>query len=496
MTPRSLSVVVAALGAVLGIARTAPAQFLPLDVAELVSASEVVVVASVEEASSRWSDKLIVTDYRLRVEERIAGQVPERISLTQPGGTVGDETHRVSLAVPLDVGARYLLFLDDAAGRVTAATEITGGRQGAVREAPEAPGFDDLVHDVRSFVDGDAPDLAALAAKLAARREPPPKAAGEVDEPAVPPIVFNPLPDSSPFAPYDRELMAYWNVYQPDLFRTQSPTGTWSFGYDVFDMAGFADDAQLQAKLGRTWPNGGSSMTVSRSVNGRAVEADIVLNPAFTWTLDQGEATSPGLVLSFRHVVLMNLAWAWGYHTSLSIEEPRLESAIGIVPQFYRLATLFAEDTEAVRATFGEASLLDGLVSAYGVQAAPVYPLFVASRPVPSSVRRGAGFALPTPIKIETVGTEDLVDPTVAVYLVPHRFSMDGAVLLKRFRVRARVPRATLRHVVLPGTLKVPKKTAPGVYFLAFRLELPGDAHPGNDVAWSPYFVTLTVRAR
>ncbi|HET9767201.1 MAG TPA: hypothetical protein VFS60_10155, partial [Thermoanaerobaculia bacterium] len=102
MTARSLSVVVVgALGAVLGMARTAPAQFLPLDVPELVAASEAVVVASVEEASSRWSGKLIVTDYRLRVEERIVGEVPERISLTQPGGTVGDETHRVSLAVPL-----------------------------------------------------------------------------------------------------------------------------------------------------------------------------------------------------------------------------------------------------------------------------------------------------------------------------------------------------------------------------------------------------------
>ncbi len=491
MRARSLSVVVAALGA-LGIARTAAAQFLPLAVPDLVAASEVVVVASVEEASSRWSGKLIVTDYRLRVEERIVGQVPELISLTQPGGTVGDETHEVSLAVPLDVGARYLLFLDDAAGRVTSTTEITGGWQGAVRDAP---GFDDLVDDVRSFVDGGTADLAALAATIAARREPPQKAAGQVREPAVPPIVFNPLPDSSPFAPYDRELMAYWNVYQPDLFRTQSPTGTWSFGNGVFDMAGFADDAQLQAKLGRTWGNGGSSMTVSRSVNGRTVEADIVLNPAFAWTLDQGEATSPGRVLSFRHSVLMNLAWAWGYHTSLSLEEPRLESAVGIVPQFYRLATLFSEDTAAVRATFGEASVLDGLVSAYSVQASAIYPSFVASRPVPSSVRSGAGFKLATPFKIENVGTEDLVNPTVAVYLVPRRFSMDGAVLMKRFRVRARVPRETLRNVV-PGNLKVPRTTAPGVYYLAFRLELPGDSYPGNDVAWSPYLVTLTVRAR
>ena len=108
-------------------------------------------------------------------------------------------------------------------------------------------------------------------------------------------------------------------------------------------------------------------------------------------------------------------------------------------------------------------------------------------------MKRGGKTVLATPIKIENTGTEDLVDPEVEVYLVPQRFSLDGAVLLKRFRVRASIPRGTLHHVV-PGPVKIPRTVRAGVYYLAFRLRLTGDEYPGNDVAWSPYSVSLTVK--
>jgi hypothetical protein len=492
-TPRA---VVLAVAVSLLVAGRAAAQLLPLTGAQLVAASEHVVVAVVEAANSRWSGRLIVTDYELRVEERLAGKASERVTLTLPGGTVGDETHRTSLDVPLAVGGRYLLFLDDSAGRGPSLMPITGGWQGAVREAA---GFDELVADVRGFLagepfrKGELRQLSAIVASAAATRGLETKVL-EIRDPAVPPIVFNPLPDSSPFAPHDQELMAYWNVYQPDLFRTD-PGGAWHFGNGVFDMAGFPDDAQLQAELGRTWPAGGFAITMGRSQNGRTVEVDIALNPAYRWTLDEAEATSPGSSFSFRHVVLGALGRAWGLHYALPLDEPAPspESAVGVHPQFYRLATLFSSDTEAVRATFGDAPLLDGLISAYGVEPAPLFPVFRATRPVPSSVKRGGKTVLATPIKIENTGTEDLVDPEVEVYLVPQRFSLEGGVLLKRFRVRASIPRGTLHHVA-PGPVKVPRTVRAGVYYLAFRLRLAGDEYPGNDVGWSPSFVSLTVR--
>jgi hypothetical protein len=492
MASRSLSVFVLAVGGALLLPGLAPAQFLPLTGPQLVAASERIVVAVVDGASSRWSGKLIVTDYELRVEDRLAGEAAGRITLTMPGGTVGEETHHTSLSVPLEVGERYLLFLDDAAGGGSSATTITGGWQGAVRESV---GFADVVDEVRGFLAGEHRDLAVIAESAAAGWQSATKIL-EIRDPAIAPIVFNPLPDSSPFAGYDRELMAYWNVYQPDLFRAASPTGTWHWGDGVFDMAGFADDARLQAELGQTWPTGGYAITGRRVRDGHTIEVDIVLNPAYPWTLDEAEATRPDFPFSFRHVVLGALGKAWGLTFLLPFDpgDEAEESAVGITPQAYRLATLFSSDTEAVRAAFGDAPLLDGLISAYGVEPAPIYPIFLPSKPIPSSVRRG-GKLLLTPIKIENTGTQNLVDPDVEIYLVPQRFSLDGAVLLKRFRVRANIPRGDLRHVV-PGTVKVPRTVPPGVYYLAFRLRIAGDEYAGNDVAWSPYYVSLTVKAR
>ena len=55
-------------------------------------------------------------------------------------------------------------------------------------------------------------------------------------EPAVPPVVVNPLMDAD-FAPWDQYQMAYWNRYRKDLFRVSAaPSATWSYGNGVSDM--------------------------------------------------------------------------------------------------------------------------------------------------------------------------------------------------------------------------------------------------------------------
>src|SRR3954465_723731 len=62
-----------------------------MNVPELAAASPHVVVAVVESRETRWNPQhtLLVTDYTLRVEDRLRGQAPERISFIIPGGTLG-----------------------------------------------------------------------------------------------------------------------------------------------------------------------------------------------------------------------------------------------------------------------------------------------------------------------------------------------------------------------------------------------------------------------
>src|SRR5262245_17686936 len=84
---------VAVLIAILA-ARATSAHMLPLADRQLTAGSTDVVLAMVEDARSRWTaaGSLIVTDYSLRIEERVKGAAPELLTLTIPGGTVGGET--------------------------------------------------------------------------------------------------------------------------------------------------------------------------------------------------------------------------------------------------------------------------------------------------------------------------------------------------------------------------------------------------------------------
>jgi hypothetical protein len=469
MNTRRLFTVPLAVAALLAAAPLA-AHFVPLTPAELVERSERIVVATVQEQSSRWKGNWIYTDTLLRVEDRLRGESPERFTISQLGGSIGDETQGTSLSVPLEPGERYLLFLAD----LDRPAPIVGGRQGAVRDIS---GFSGIVEEVRAYLRGESPDLRAIAA-----------AAEEglntihdrfvLRELAVPPIVFSPLPEDSPFSPHDQHQMAYWNAYHPDLFRVGPPTGLWSFGNGVFEI-GFPDSLG-----GSGWPRGGTSAIVWRTRDGHIVEADIALNPAVPWTLDDDEATRPNGPHSFRESILGLLGKAWGLSFSFFQAQ---DSVLTLKPKELRLANLFADDTAAVRAAFGGTPIRDGLISSY-------YG-FILSRPSVPVVRRGGSFKLMSPIKIENPGTEALINPQVEVYLVPRRFSMEKAVSLRRVRVQGTIPAGAVQRVVI-GQVPVPRTVRPGVYYLAFRLLAAGDELPANDFAWSNYNVTLTVKAR
>lgn len=463
------------------------AHVIPLTAREQIEVSEHVVVAVVEAASPRWSGRLIVTDYDLRIEDSLRGGTPERIRVTLPGGTIGGETHGTCLALPLETGSRYLLFLGDLDR--PGLSPLVGGALSGIREGA---GFDAAVDSVRDFLAGGPGDLRALAdaAEEGLRQAREEFTLGNL---AIPPVVVSPLPESSPFSPHDQEQMAYWNVYQPDLFRVGAPAVTWDFGNGVSEIAGFPDSGKLQAEFGQSWPNGAISFTSWRVENGRTVEVDIALNPAQRWTLDEVEATRPGGPFSFRRVILSDLGTAWGMRIAFNFRPRDRESILTLSLDPHNAAALFSDDTAAVRAAFGEAPIRDGLISAYSIEPFPLAPLRIPIRLSPASVRRGAGFKVINPIKIENTGTESLANPRVEVYLVPQRFSLEGAVKVKQLRVRATIAPSAIRNVDV-GRITVPA-LPPGVYFLAFHLRATGDEYPGNDTAWSAHNVSLTVKA-
>jgi hypothetical protein len=370
----------------------------------------------------------------------------------------------------------------------------------------------DFIRSVRRLA-GDAQALSETAdasgstAPVWPVRRPPATADGETARPetrakavvryaAIPPVVFNTLLTGTPFEGVDQQEMAKWNRYATGLFQIPpAPAATWFFGNGVSEIAGFPDDAELQRGFGRGWGRGAVTMAAWRAEDGHVVENDIAFNPAFSWSLDDAETSVLGGPLPFRDYLLGELAYSWGDEGEWDpfdfIDFPAIvsrDSVTNIRFQSYQHAVLFGDDAEAVRSAFPGTTLRDGLISSYTVTPNELNPFYEDAFPSVSTVRRGGHFLM-GPVKIENPGTVTLVNPVVEVYLVPRRFSLDGAILLKRSTFRLSLASGAAQDLN-PGKIAVPGKTAPGTYYFAFVLRDPKDVYQDNNTAWG---VRLTV---
>ncbi|MFP5287443.1 MAG: hypothetical protein ACLGI9_17025 [Thermoanaerobaculia bacterium] len=475
----------------------------------LAAASPNVVVAVVEGREVRWNDtrNLLMTDYTLRVEERLRGETSERLTLTMPGGTLGDIADDVCTAVHLEPGARYLLFLGDLDR--PSLSPIVGARQGVFRDRA---GFGEVVAAARALVEKTplAPRLAIQEdASLPAKAWKPAASGGmgsvrapfDYVQPAQRPILVDPLPAGSPFSPVDQHQLAYWNVYAGDLFRVSAnPSDTWAFANEVFEIAGFPNDEQMKEQFKVTWGDIGENVlgvAFVRRRNGAVVEADVALNPARAWTLDPIVATTRGGAYSFKEVITHEIGHMWGLKHPFELQDAWWDSVMQYKSKVFYLGTIYADDAMAVRSAFPPGvSIRDGLVSSYVTfWESPEAELatYVPAVPRSTSAKAGAGFSLNGPIKIENVGTVPLANPKVEVYLVPKRFSFEGAVLVKRVRVQGTLKPGATRQVNV-GKITIPAKVPPGTYWLGYFLRDSKDRYQANNGAWSNQDVTLTVK--
>lgn len=476
---------------------------------ELAAASPNVVVAVVEGREVRWNDtrNLLMTDYTLRIEERLRGETPERLTLTMPGGTLGDITDDVCTTVHLEPGARYLLFLGDLDR--PRLSPIVGARQGVFRDRA---GFGEIVAAARTLVEKTplAPRLAIQEdASLPAKAWKPPARGGmgsvrapfDYVQPAQRPIVVDPLPAGSPFSPVDQHQLAYWNVYAGDLFRiAENPSLTWAFANEVFEIAGFPTDEQMKEQFKVTWGDIGENVlgvAFVRRRNGVVVEADAALNPARAWTLDPIVATTRGGAYSFKEVITHEIGHMWGLKHPFERQDAWWDSVMQYKSKVFYLGTIYADDAMAVRSAFPPGvSIRDGLVSSYVTYwEGPDAELatYVPAIPRSANAKAGAGFNLNGPIKIENVGTVPLANPKIEVYLVPKRFTFQGAVLVKRVRVQGTLKPGATRQVNV-GKIKIPASVPPGSYWLGYYLRDSKDRYQANNGAWSNQDVTLTVK--
>jgi hypothetical protein len=85
-----------------------------VDIPELSRTSDVVVRGTVKSISSRWTadHARIVTDVELEVAEALKGAPEKSLTITQPGGVVGDVGQKVSGLASFQTGEEVLVFLE------------------------------------------------------------------------------------------------------------------------------------------------------------------------------------------------------------------------------------------------------------------------------------------------------------------------------------------------------------------------------------------------
>jgi hypothetical protein len=517
---------------------------------EKIAASKHIVVATVTGSAARWNARhsLIVTDYALRIEDRLKGAASAQVRLTMPGGTVGEITDHTCFSVPLETGERYLLFLDDL--DTPSLAPVTGGGQGVFHEIREADGTRSAAGPgvAKLAIDGRPVPFATLVAAVrelagkvatepAAPQRPPAvsdfplvskaydpawrapagwravlpaplpglrsgAAAGDLAaEPKEEgkfvvaarvdlPIVVNPLPASSSWSPRDQEEMSYWNLYSSDLFRVMDPPApAWAYGNGVFDIAGFPSIEQMRQQFNYPWPTNALGVTFWRTRDDDLlIEADIALNPAYAWTLDTAQGNNPASPMwPFRQTMVHELGHAWGLLHPWEGQNVKWDSVLNYSPKAYRVATLWADDTQAARHTYPGTAIRDGAVALYTTRDNPgsVLPYYIPALTGPFAVLPGKPIAVANPARVENVGTVTLKNPQIEVYLTPHYGSLLGAILLKKLTVNATLPAYAVKTFPL-GSLAVSATVRRGSYHLALVLRDSADAYLGNNVAWSP----------
>jgi hypothetical protein len=91
------------------------------------------------------------------------------------------------------------------------------------------------------------------------------------------------------------------------------------------------------------------------------------------------------------------------------------------------------------------------------------------------------------------VGTDDIVNPAVEVYLTPSRINFTNAILLTTLHYTVMVhpfPNSSVQRLNI-GSVSIPAQTPPGNYSVAFFLRDNTDGLQGNNGTWTGTFLKV-----
>jgi hypothetical protein len=307
------------------------------------------------------------------------------------------------------------------------------------------------------------------------------------------PIVVNNLPNSfSPWSPEDEYQMSKWNYYAHDVFHVYTnPTSTFGWGDGVFDLDGWVDSATLQSVYGSPWGATTIGVTFTRSIGGTIIEADIALNPAYTFTLDDEGVYDGGSAQGFRLVMLHELGHMLGLDHNFGGM-----SAMNYFPSVFRAFTMpYMDDAAGIRALYPGNSVSRTDLGVYLYYASGAQSVTDAT--YPASVVAGSSLTVNN-YTVENVGTTSIGTPTIEWYLTSAR-NFDSAYY--HLGDASYSPALGVFTYYTPSTVgrtfTVPSSVPAGSYYLAAFIRSDGGTGQGsfafsNNLAFSRKRIAVT----
>jgi len=135
-----------------------------LDLAGLSHTSSDIVLGRVETVQARWTPdhRTIITEVRVRVEDRVKGGGDAVLTLIEPGGEVDGVRVEVDAVPAFTVGERTVVFATRRAGDATA--HVLGMAQGKFEVTVDAAGTPRVHRLAPGFAFSDAKTLKAVSA--------------------------------------------------------------------------------------------------------------------------------------------------------------------------------------------------------------------------------------------------------------------------------------------------------------------------------------------
>ncbi len=299
------------------------------------------------------------------------------------------------------------------------------------------------------------------------------------------PVVFNPWPASFPESIrfYDQYAMSYWNNYA-NIFQVIAPTGSWAWNNNRYDMAGFPDNQTMINQFGAGWGSNTLAICWLRwDATDFSIEADIAVNPAFSWTTSNFAAYYNTNVHFLPQTLTHEIGHSWGLEHQFNAL-----STMNYFPHKFRSYDhLFMDDVLGVRAAFpaqavARTDLGIALFRATGFQS--VTDSTISSQ----NVLPGDSVTISN-IVIENSGTTT-ISPSLDWYLVPTIGSWSGAYYVGP---TTHASLASGNWFLTSRSLTIPTGIPAGTYYFAAFVSTATDSIGNNNSCWLDRSISLTL---